>query len=146
MQDIWLLNPTKVVKVEVVVNNAKVRGLFDRGETINSSPPPLLVITTKSGSYQKNKYAYNPATAYFQPKGYKNVKEFYTPKYDHPKQDTEASDQRTTVYWNPSVVLKEGKAEISFYNGDLKGNYRIVAEGIDFNGLLGRKVYQYKVE
>ncbi len=146
LQDIWLLNPAKVVKVEVVVNNAKVRGLFDHGDTMRSPPPPVLVITTKSGSYQKNKYAYNPATAFFSPKGYKNAKEFYAPKYDHPKSASEASDLRSTVYWNPSIIVKDGKAEFSFYNGDAKGTYKVVAEGIDENGLIGRKVFRYKVE
>jgi len=40
---------------------------------------------------------------------------------------------------------KEGKASFSFYTGDLPGNYRVVVEGIDANGNLGRQIYRFVV-
>jgi hypothetical protein len=35
---------------------------------------------------------------------------------------------------------------LDFYNADGKGNYRVIIEGIDENGAIGRSVYTYKVE
>ena len=79
--------------------------------------------------------------------GYYKAKAFYVPKYDHPKTNDQSSDLRTTVYWNPNVVTdKDGKASFEFYNNDTKGTYRVVVEGIDDDGKLGRTVYRYKVE
>ena len=36
--------------------------------------------------------------------------------------------------------------EMKYYNADGTGNYKIVIEGIDSNGNLGRQVYRYKVQ
>lgn len=108
-----------------------------------------IIITTKHG---------NEGTAYFtqmQPNGittmrytgHYKAKAFYVPKYDHPKTDNEAPDLRTTVYWNPNILTdKDGKATMGFYNNDAKGTYRVVVEGIDDDGKLGRGVYRYQVK
>lgn len=54
---------------------------------------------------------------------------------------------RTTIYWNPEVVTdKDGNALIDYYNAGGAGSYRIVVEGMDAEGNLGRQVYRYKVE
>lgn len=34
----------------------------------------------------------------------------------------------------------------NFFNAGSKGTYRVVIEGIDGDGNLGRQVYRYKVE
>jgi hypothetical protein len=44
------------------------------------------------------------------------------------------------------VTHNEGKASFGFFNADGKGTYRVVVEGIDSDGNLGRQVYRYKVE
>ncbi|TCD00183.1 hypothetical protein [Pedobacter psychroterrae] len=79
------------------------------------------------------------------PRGFDKVKEFYVPRYDVRYADSKA-DLRKTVYWNPSVSLNGKTKGISFYNGDRKGNYRIVVEGINTEGQLGRQVFRYRVE
>ncbi len=72
---------------------------------------------------------------------------FYSPKYAHPKTEAEPYDLRNTVYWNPNVLTdKDGKAAFEYFNGDTKGTYRVVIEGIDDDGNLGRQVYRYKIE
>jgi len=35
---------------------------------------------------------------------------------------------------------------LEFYNADGQGSYRIVIEGMDEKGNIGRQVYRYKVE
>ncbi|MEO6977603.1 MAG: hypothetical protein ABI113_04460, partial [Mucilaginibacter sp.] len=57
------------------------------------------------------------------------------------------ADLRSTIYWNPTVVTgPDGKASFEFFNADGKGTYRVVVEGIDAEGNLGRQVYRYKVD
>ena len=51
------------------------------------------------------------------------------------------------IYWNPNIITnKDGKAAFEFFNADTKGTYRVVIEGIDSDGNLGRQVFRYKVE
>jgi hypothetical protein len=51
------------------------------------------------------------------------------------------------VYWNPEITTdKDGNASLSFLNADHAGNFRIIVEGIDNSGNIGRLIYRYKVE
>lgn len=78
-------------------------------------------------------------------KGYYANRQFYSPKYEG-KDDT-TPDLRTTAYWNPHLVSgKDGRANISFFNPDQPGTYRLVIEGIDAFGNLARKTLQYQVK
>ena len=79
------------------------------------------------------------------PRGFNKVKEFYAPRYS-PDASNKKPDLRKTVYWNPSVKLYGKSGTFGFYNGDRKGTYRVVAEGINAEGRLGRQVFRYRVE
>jgi len=77
--------------------------------------------------------------------GFYKAREFYSPKYESP--DTGESDFRTTIYWKPELLTdKSGKASFTFYNAGRAGIYRVVVEGIDDNGNIGRQVYRYTVK
>ena len=79
------------------------------------------------------------------PLGYIEQRKFYVPKYDTPERRA-VNDIRTTVYWNPDVKTGEdGQAQLEFYNADGKGSYRVVVEGVDAHGNIGRAVYRYTV-
>ncbi|MGI4022042.1 MAG: TonB-dependent receptor plug domain-containing protein [Janthinobacterium lividum] len=108
----------------------------------------VLVINTKRGddpSYVSQRYA--PGIVTYNPRGFSRTKDFYAPKYDDPKTNKVVADLRTTIYWNPNLITdKDGKTSFSFFNADSKGTYRVVIEGIDDGGNLGRQVYHYKVE
>jgi hypothetical protein len=106
----------------------------------------VLVITTKHGG-ESSFVRYAPGIVTYAPKGYYRSREFYAPKYDDPKTNTAIGDLRTTICWKPNLITdKDGNATLEFFNADNKGTYRVVVEGIDDNGNLGRKVYHYKVE
>ena len=78
--------------------------------------------------------------------GYSKVKEFYSPKYSVPS-NMIINDLRTTVYWNPLVITnKDGKASMSYFNADGRGTYKVIIEGLDSDGKLGRSVYRYTVK
>lgn len=80
------------------------------------------------------------------PLGYVQTRQFYSPKYDTPE-SRNTDDYRTTVYWNPDVVLDEsGEAMLEFYNADGNGRYKVVVEGRDISGAIGRQVYYYNVK
>jgi hypothetical protein len=59
---------------------------------------------------------------------------FYLPNYQQlPK---EIKELATTLYWNPNLnTTKEGKALIEFYNSDVKGNFKIIIQGVDIQTL-----------
>jgi hypothetical protein len=75
--------------------------------------------------------------------GYTKTRIFYAPKYN-PQNST--ADESSAICWAPAIITdKNGKATISYHNNS-KGTYRVVIEGIDDDGNLGRIVYRYKVE
>jgi len=105
----------------------------------------VIVITTKKGEGLRTVNPYTPGLINYNPKGYALVREFYSPKYDT-KPDSRP-DFRTTVFWEPQMVSNaSGKAQISYFNTDVPGTYRVVVEGIDINGNLARKILTYEVK
>jgi hypothetical protein len=121
---------------------------IDKIESMNnasdSDTAGVLAITTKYGLQPDDiaSTGFLPIKA----KGFYKAREFYSPKYESTAPGKFA-DLRTTIYWKPEVVTdKDGKATFEYYNADGKGNYRVVIEGIDDKGNLGRQVYRYKVE
>ncbi|MGE6218546.1 TonB-dependent receptor [Nubsella zeaxanthinifaciens] len=105
----------------------------------------VVVITTKTGTGLSSTSQYTPGVVKNMLIGYDTVKTFYSPKYDvTPNTDP---DLRTTVFWEPKIITdSNGKANISYFNTDLPGMYRIVIEGIDGTGNLARKVINYEVK
>lgn len=106
----------------------------------------VLVITTKRGSDLNTYYnRYSPGIVNYTPKGFSAIRQFYSPKYTatpDPKPDL-----RTTVYWNPHLSSKpDGTKNINYFNTDQQGKYRIVVEGIDGLGNIGRNVFTYTVD
>lgn len=109
----------------------------------NSASRSVMAIYTKSGVFRRK---YESSVLYYKPKGYDTVKEFYSPKYDKPETSNPVSDLRSTIYWNPVILTNStGKTTFNFYNSNQTGTYRVIVEGIGNDGLLGRKVFTYKV-
>lgn len=108
----------------------------------------ILNVTTKNGfdsrclgwwsEYYMNIQQDNKRKTTFYPLGYQLPVEFYSPEYDTAaKKDNEIPDLRTTLYWNPTLVIDErGSATFSFYTSDQPGSYYIIIEGISDKGDL----------
>ena len=80
------------------------------------------------------------------PLGFVKERKFYAPKYAT-AESKNTNDYRTTVYWNPAVVLDEsGNVNLDFYNADGNGKYKVVVEGQDELGNIGRTVYYYSIK
>ena len=132
-----------VYSIEVLRSGA-AKALYGTG----IEPGGALIITTRRSGDPKYVTSTVPSGLINYPfKGFHITRVFYSPKYDHPKKDDERFDSRNTIYWNPNVITgTDGKASVEYYNADTKGTYRVVVEGIDDEGKLGRAVYRYKVE
>ncbi|MDP9081394.1 MAG: carboxypeptidase-like regulatory domain-containing protein [Bacteroidota bacterium] len=106
-----------------------------------------IIVTTKQGRRANNYYKEAPGVITVKPGGFYKARQFYAPKYDHPETIDPKKDLRTTIYWKPEITTDmDGNATFNYYNADGTGNYRVVIEGIDTEGNLGRQVYYYKVE
>ncbi len=106
----------------------------------------VIVINTRTGDagFSQNKYV--PGVITYKPLGYLDWKEFYVPDYADPKLNTAVPDLRTTIYWNPNIITDSlGNANVSFYNGDNTGEYRVILEGTDLDGHFARRVINYRV-
>ncbi|GAB3930233.1 carboxypeptidase-like regulatory domain-containing protein [Mucilaginibacter myungsuensis] len=127
--------PTDVARIDVVrTSQAQISRLGG----------PAIMIVTKAVSTRQQ--AYTPNIANISPKGFNRAREFYQPKYGRPGEASVMPDLRTTVYWNPYLKTgTDGKATIAFFNADGPGDYKVIVEGIDADGQLGRQVLRYKV-
>jgi len=106
----------------------------------------VVIVTTRKARKINNYYKESPGVITFKMNGFYKQREFYAPKYEHAATDNKP-DLRTTIYWNPEFITdKDGNALLNYYNADGKGTYRVVIEGVDAEGNLGRQVLRYKVE
>jgi hypothetical protein len=134
------LNINDVQSIEVL-RNIGTAGIYG-GRGGNG----VLVITTKRGDEPTYFPRYlGSGIKGYQPKGLYKARAFYSPRYDVKNKQTLA-DLRTTIFWRPNVVTAGGKASVEYFNAGSKGTYRVVIEGIDSEGNIGRQVFRYKVE
>ncbi len=132
------LDPQIIESIEVLTSISKltVYGPMAQGG--------LFIVTTKRGAPSYDAVKYAPGVTTYIPKGYYAARTFYAPKYDVAPSDK--PDLRTTVHWIPNLVTDEnGKIKFDYFNTDQAGNYRMVIEGIDLNGNLARRTFNYKV-
>jgi TonB-dependent SusC/RagA subfamily outer membrane receptor len=135
-----VLNLSNVETVEVLKGaSASIYGMQGGGG--------VLVITTRQGTGLEAKDVTAVGILPIKGRGFYKARAFYAPKYEHPNNTFNRKDLRTTIYWNPELVTdKNGNASFDYYNADGTGSYRLVIEGIDERGNLGRRVFRYKVD
>ncbi len=135
--------PMNVASVEILrtIGNTAIYGMRGAGGV-------MIVNTKRGGEYNANAaQIYSPGILTYTPKGFYSVREFYSPVYGDPKTNTAVADLRTTIYWKPSIVTdQDGRASFEYYNAGTSGTYRVLIEGINEDGYLGRQAYRYKVE
>lgn len=138
-----MINPVDVETIEVLrgIGNTAIYGMRGGGG--------LIIITTKrgdSGGY--NRDLYTPGIVTYSPQGYYEVREFYVPDYSTPIDSLAGMrDLRTTIHWSPNVITDEsGHTSFEFYTADSPGTYRIVVEGLDIKGRVGRAVHYITIK
>ncbi len=112
----------------------------------------VIIIQSKKLNYSKyqlqfgNKYVYASQYVYTGGQNYDIARKFYVPKYTTITTN-ERTDFRETIYWNPVIQTdKNGLATVEFYNSDATTTFRAIAEGIGYNGKLGRAEKTYSVQ
>lgn len=76
-------------------------------------------------------------------KGIYTAKEFYNT--DYTQISSSESMYLSTLYWNHSISLEQGKpADLSFYTSDISGKFRVVVQGITSAGVVHSE-YQFTV-
>ncbi|WP_158825258.1 TonB-dependent receptor plug domain-containing protein [Mucilaginibacter lacusdianchii] len=137
------LNPIDIASIEVLrsIGNTAIYG--SRG-----GAGVLLINTRRGNDYTNNaSQIYSPGVITYTPKGYYRAREFYSPQYDDPKTNQAVADVRTTIFWKPNIVTDDnGHASFEYFNAGSPGTYRVVIEGIDGEGNIGRQVYRYTVK
>ncbi|SEO69591.1 hypothetical protein SAMN05192574_11110 [Mucilaginibacter gossypiicola] len=134
-------NPVDVESATVLKNtDAAIYG-------IRGANGVLILKMRKSASSGKVNNIALPGLLYYTAEGFYKARTFYSPVYEGVQQTANKPDTRTTIYWNPDIVTdKDGNASFDFFNADSKGTYRMVIEGIDEAGNIGRTVLTYKVQ
>jgi hypothetical protein len=128
--------PTDVAKILLVRTNEAIKN------TLGGDGSGYILIITKLGTARK---LYIPNIANVTPKGFNTVREFYVPKYT--AANATQADLRTTIYWDPRIKTDvNGKTAFSYFNADGPGTYKVVVEGINAAGELGRQIYRYTVK
>ncbi|MBT6004159.1 MAG: hypothetical protein HOG79_00455, partial [Prolixibacteraceae bacterium] len=96
----------------------------------------VVFIYTKRGIPEQEREKYLKGLLTQKIKGFSKYREFYSPKYTPENIDSEKPDYRTTLYWNSSVSLENGEAEISFFTSDDIARFKVLVEGITQNGKI----------
>lgn len=68
--------------------------------------------------------------------GFSKYRKFYSPVFTSENLASEKPDFRTTLYWNPSVKIENGEANISFFSSDDIARFSVIVEGITKTGTV----------
>jgi hypothetical protein len=128
IDDIMAFDPLKIKKLEVLTRRYYL-GIL--------SLPGIVSYTTYAGDLAG--YQLDPKSIVLDYEGLQLQREFYSPKYDTPKQrESRLPDQRSLLYWAPDIITnKDGKQQVEFYSADGVGEYKVVIEGLTKEGLSG---------
>ncbi|HEY5464821.1 MAG TPA: hypothetical protein VIJ95_16280 [Hanamia sp.] len=81
-------------------------------------------------SKNQNRFTFN---------GFSITREFYSPDYSFQDSTMPASDFRSTLYWSPNLKIdSNGIAHFHFYNSDDTKRFRVIIEGMNAQGKVGR--------
>lgn len=97
------------------------------------------VVNYRTYTHDMADFKIHPKAIKLDYEGLQLQREFYSPKYESPKQrESRMPDQRTLLYWNPDVnTSATGKADLEFFTSDVPGVYQIVVEGMTSKGEMG---------
>ena len=124
--------PGDIAQIDII-KGTRAAGFLDGKHLL------IIAITTKKGGAEYNTKFVDTNMAVWTPLSYQQPVEIYTPHYEQPTVNNNKPDLRTTIYWKPDIILKNGKATISFFTADSPSTYQVVAEGISSDGKVFRK-------
>jgi hypothetical protein len=137
MNKIIAYDPLKVEKLEVVAQKYHYGTVTAEG---------IASFTTYKGNLEGFKL--NPHDIVLDYEGLQQKRVFYSPEYATEDQRTSRSpDFRELLFWAPQINTDEnGKAQLSFYTGDIPGKYAVVVQGLSPDGLAGSYNFTFEVK
>lgn len=110
----------------------------------------VIIITTKPDydwfNLQNTRRLGRYTSILVKPRQFSVAREFFVAP-PQPKQSKERAESNTTVYWNDMIVTnQDGEATLSFYTSDATSAFRLTAEGITPEGLVGRTEQTYATQ
>lgn len=132
------LNADNISSIEILKGTSA--GLYNTSAGV-------IIITSKKGKDYSNDALSKTAKGIFPITilGYQKYREFYSPVYN--ANNLNIKDFRKAIYWNPNLITSAEQAtELTFFNSDYSGKYKVVVEGINADGKIGRSVYYYEVK
>ncbi len=107
----------------------------------------VLAVYTKRGIGQVAVDPEIPGITHFNHAGYYLAREFYSPDYAEENPQHAKPDYRSTLYWNPDIVIDEnGKAKLEFFTSDEKADYVLLIEGMTPDGSFIVEEETFEVE
>ncbi|MDC6390259.1 hypothetical protein PP182_16335 [Maribacter sp. PR1] len=107
----------------------------------------VIAFYTKKGIYLGDETKDVPGIINTKIIGFNKVREFYTPNYSVDRKEHEKPDYRSTLLWEPNIMLKkEGDNKLEFFTGDNPGNYLIKVEGLTVNGVPVSETMELEVD
>ncbi len=125
--DVMSLNPEDIDNIFVIKDYTSQFGYYP-------GYSGAVVIKTSRGEIGTPPKSYNIARV--RPLGYQRPAEFWSPKYEMlAEKESAVPDLRTTIYWNPEVVVSpQGECTIEFWTADRGTEYSICGEGVSAEG------------
>ena len=140
------LNPNDIESITILKDAQAVAMYGARGAQ------GVIVIESKKFRNEKIRFKFDNSFSYasqlltISGPSYTIARKFYAPKYKSTSTE-ERTDFRETIYWNAVVQTdKSGEATVEFYNSDASTTFRVIAEGIGWNGKPGRAETTYAVQ
>ncbi|MHC1705223.1 MAG: MG2 domain-containing protein [Tenuifilaceae bacterium] len=94
----------------------------------------ISIITKKNDSANYYRSVSHSANVNFS--GYDAPRIFYSPKHNPDSKSAYKPDLRTTLYWEPNIILESNKDFfINYFNADNSSIIQIIAEGITTDGI-----------
>jgi len=116
--------------------------IIDRIDILNASPlygvrgaNGVINIITKTG-IRREPVKLSPNSVYTSIQGFDIPRIFYSPKYDNKTEQTFLPDYRTTLFWEPNILIETNrKTSLQYFNADNQAKISIVVEGITEEGI-----------
>jgi hypothetical protein len=89
----------------------------------------------------------SPNYVYTVVNGYDIPRIFYSPNYENKAEQTFLPDYRTTIFWEPDIIIeKNRKSILRYFNADNPAKISIVVEGVTEEGIPVTGKIKYDVK
>jgi len=105
----------------------------------------VISVITRIGNRRQDEPADTPWVVNTTIYGYDPSRVFYSPQHN-PATPSGDPDLRTTLFWNPDIVLqKDRELSLGYFNADNSATIRIIVEGITSTGIPVTATTEYEI-